>query len=342
MNWPQIPLHHLLQINTSVITLSEHLFYKQATLQAYPTGVVLKGVKSGLGFPKKQQKLVRVGQFIISQLNIVERNWGIIPEELDGAIVTQGYLNFDIHPDLHPDYFGVYLATVLFRKAAFAACSERGRLEIREFMKITLPLPPPENQQQIASLWKHAHSILEHTAEMAASIEDIKSGVMINLFQNGNASWEKTRLGNCAIVGYDPAENYTLSLLPPDQIVASAALLDKGGIGIKPSNEVDAPFLYFYLQYRRQALGLAFKEANPGIEDDILRAFPVLLPTLYEQQKISGLLQQHDRVLLQLRMEQSALQKLIDGLIHSIFTNTLNLQEVIPVLQRLRSIPILQ
>jgi len=313
MNWHPTPLGGVLRPSQTPITLLAHEVYKQAAVQPYPRGVVLKAVKQGFDFPRKRQKLLRAGQLVISQSRVHRRLWGMVPPELDGAVAAQEYLTFDLRPNLHPDFLSAYLATAAFRQAALAACGSR--LNLRLFLEIPLPLPPLEEQRRAAELWQSAGAALAHTAEMLDSLVALKSGVAGSLFQNTNASWEHTTLGECAVIGADTPAGCRLWVIPPDQIVFGAAPAEDGAIGIRPGVALDSLFLYYYLESYKPALPSG---AKPG-PDAILRAIPLPLPTLYEQRKIAAALQQHDEALAWLRAEQAALRRLVQGIMHYMF-----------------------
>lgn len=332
MIWNQVTLGDALQANDAPIMLEEHEYYKQAGVQPYPRGVVLRALKSGLDFPRKQQKRIRTGQFIISKWRVSRKVWGIVPPELDNAVITKNHYIFDLHRDLHPDYFAAYLSTALFRQASFAACSQTGRLNSRQFAGITLPLPTAEDQVRIAELWREISMALQHTAEMLDSLKAVKHGVAADLFRGTHSSWERRTLGDCVAVGQGRSGQYALSVTPPDQVVLGDVKPKSNGIGLMPGLELDSQYLYYYLESQRQVLATAFYGIKSGLED-ILRGFPLPLPNLYEQRKIASLIEQHDQALFHMRTEQIALRKLTQGIMHLIFSGQLNLQDALPLLR---------
>jgi restriction endonuclease S subunit len=334
MNWQQTALHDLLRINSAYTTLAEHVIYKQASLHPYPRGVVLKGAKHGLDFPHKKQKRIRSGQFVISKRHVHQKIWGIVPPELDEAIVALGYLVFDIQPHLSVDYFAAYLSTARFRQEAFAACSRQGYLNVQAFTDIPIPLPSVEDQQRIAELWKSAKVTLEHTREMLSSIVALKSGVASELFGTINSSWEHKKLADCARIGQDRANGDALTVIPPDQIVLGDSLFGESGVGIQPDFEVDRRYLYYYLESQKSVLRSAL---NTTEIEARLKSLSLPLPTLYEQRKIAIAMQQHDEALLRIRAEHIELRKLMEGILHHIFNGTLDLQEALPILRHFSS-----
>jgi hypothetical protein len=330
MSWQQTALYDLLQLNPAKITLAENVVYKQVALHPSPRGIVLKAVKPGLEFPQKQQKLIRSGQFIISKRHAHQKVWGIVPPELDKAVVALSYLVFDIQPGLSEDYFAAYLSTALFRQAAFAACSEHGYLNVQQFTGASIPLPSLEDQYRVAELWKVANAALEHTREMYASIAALKSGMAAELFGNANSSWEQKNLGECAKIGQEQSTDYAMTMIPSQRIVMGTSLFGERGIGIQPDFEVESLYLYYYLESQKSVWGSISGVAEMEAR---LKTFSLPLPTLYEQRKIAVVMQQHDEALLRIRVEQTQLRKFIEGILHGIFNGTLDLREAMPILR---------
>ncbi len=332
MNWDWIPLRDVLQIALAPVTLREDIVYQQAVLRPYPYGVVLKAARRGFDFPHKNQRIIHAGQFLISKTRANRKIWGIVPPELDGAVVTQGYLSFNIRHALNHPYFAAYLATKIFQQAVFAACTVQGRLVVQQFGSIAVPLPPPDVQVRIANVWEYATAALEHSTEMLSSMAAIRAGVMRDLFQGDNSAWERQTLGNCTVIRAESAGNHGVTILLPDQIILRRLDRNAEGIAIVPNDELDSRFLYYFLQSQKSALLAALSDTRANY-NDILRALPINLPTLYHQRRIASLMEAHDEALLRLRQEKSALYKLVQGIMHGIFSGTLNLQDAMPILQ---------
>jgi hypothetical protein len=330
VNWEWVALEQVLQLATTSIPIVESRSYLQVTVHPYPRGMVFKAQRSGLDFPKKQQLCFRAGQFVISKFRLRKSIWGLVPPDLDGAVAPHNYHAFNLAPKLDAGYLAAFLSTARFRRAAIAACSPKGRLVLAEFGAITLPLPDLDTQRQVAELYQQAQSALIYTAEMLTDIHAIKAGVAANLLSKINPSWERTTLGRLAVIGRDVWDEHLLSVAAPEQIKFGTG--DNGAVRIVPTLELDVQFLYYVLEIQQPSLRAALNGTSATLED-VLAGFPIHLPTLYEQRKIAAMLQEHDEVLLRLRLEQAALRKLVNGTIQLIFSGTLNLREAISMLQ---------
>lgn len=70
------------------MTVEDGICYKQVTFRSNYKGVVLRGVQDGTTIGTKEQFRVSAGQFILSRIDARNGAFGIIPDELGGAIVT--------------------------------------------------------------------------------------------------------------------------------------------------------------------------------------------------------------------------------------------------------------
>jgi restriction endonuclease S subunit len=323
VNWHWTTLNRVLQATTTPVLIADHLIYRQVTAQ--PNGVILKAVKSGLHFPRKRLRSVRAGQFIVSRLHASRGAFGVVPPELDEGVVTGDYLIFSISPDINPDYFAAYLTTSAFRRACQQASGPKGRLYIQQFRDIPVPIPTPGDQRHIADLWHATKEAQQHTLDMLSQMIAIRQGVASDWFRNVNPSWERTRLGDCATIGAPYRENLVY-VLPPCEIVFNSDDAPEGGIGLAATPELDSYYLFYYLEFQKPALKTAL--SVPGTRaETVLSSMPFALPTLYEQRKIVGVLQQADEAVTRLRAESRALRRLTQGVLNAIFTGSIRVQE---------------
>jgi type I restriction enzyme S subunit len=129
--------------------------YKQVTVRLHNKGLVLRQETAGREIKTKQQYSVRCGQFVYSRIDARNGAMGVVPPELDGAIVSNDFPVFDICPDrLLPDFLNYYTSTTPFLERCLAASSgttNRRRLKEENFLAIAIPLPPLAEQQRIVA-----------------------------------------------------------------------------------------------------------------------------------------------------------------------------------------------
>ena len=62
--------------------------------------LILRDIETGSNIGTKNQFIVRNGQFLISKIDARNGAYGIIPEDLDGGIITGNFWTYKINEDL--------------------------------------------------------------------------------------------------------------------------------------------------------------------------------------------------------------------------------------------------
>ncbi|MHC1565510.1 MAG: hypothetical protein ACXQS6_04230 [Candidatus Syntropharchaeales archaeon] len=93
--WQRVKLGEALRFSRETAEIDPLMTYKQVTVKLHHKGVVLREEKMGQQI-KSKQYLAKTGQFIISRIDARNGAMGLVPTELDGAIVTNDFLLYDI------------------------------------------------------------------------------------------------------------------------------------------------------------------------------------------------------------------------------------------------------
>lgn len=139
-----------------IIEVEDDVEYKQVTIKINNGGVVprnngetILGSKIGT----KRQHVVHAGQFIMSKIDARNGAYGIIPKELDGAIVTNDFPVFDVDISKIIPQFLVLVSTtekfVEFARKCSSGTTNRKRIDIDAFLNQQIPLPSIEEQERI-------------------------------------------------------------------------------------------------------------------------------------------------------------------------------------------------
>lgn len=143
----------ILTRNKTAVLVEDGISYKQVTIRVNYKGVVLRGSQEGSAILTKNQFMVSAGQFILSRIDARNGAFGIIPEELEGAIVTNDFLAFDINEDeVEREFFNVFLQSPVFLDACIKASrgnTNRKRVEEEFFLNYQVNLPPFPQQHQL-------------------------------------------------------------------------------------------------------------------------------------------------------------------------------------------------
>lgn len=154
--YPMARIGSFLVKSKDIIEVQDDIEYKQVTIKINNGGVVprnngetILGSKIGT----KRQHVVHGGQFIMSKIDARNGAYGIVPAELEGAIVTNDFPVFDVDASKIIPQFLVLVSTtekfVEFARKCSSGTTNRKRIDIDAFLHQQIPLPSVEEQKLI-------------------------------------------------------------------------------------------------------------------------------------------------------------------------------------------------
>jgi type I restriction enzyme S subunit len=150
--WPTVKLEEVLSLSRESVEIDPLKTYKQITVRLHHKGVVLREEKIGQRI-KSKQYLAKEGQFIISRIDARNGAMGLVTQELDGAIVTNDFLLYEVdEKNLFTKYFDFLTSTKSFVWECIKASkgtTNRVRLKPEKFLEIKISLPPLVEQKRI-------------------------------------------------------------------------------------------------------------------------------------------------------------------------------------------------
>ncbi len=149
-----IPIGKVLIPHDEMVFINPNENYKQVTVRMEHKGVLLRGMMKGSEIGSKQF-LASEGDFIISKIDARNGAMGMMPAELDGAIVTNDFPLYGLSKEVNPKYFYYFSNTIYFDdacKKASEGTTNRRRLKMDRFENIRMPLPLIEEQDRIVFL----------------------------------------------------------------------------------------------------------------------------------------------------------------------------------------------
>ncbi|MEK7550313.1 MAG: N-6 DNA methylase [Patescibacteria group bacterium] len=183
--YPNVPLSEILECYENKITIDEDKKYKQITVSN--TGdVKLRKIKLKSEIGTKNQVLIDLSQgdlLIYSRLGLHTGAIGLIPESLDGAVVTVDMPVFRYRAiKVNPKYIALvvqnqkFIDKVIEQNPTGAA---QTRFHEDKFLQLQIPLPPLEVQNEIVEK-------IEKQKQIIDGAERIEEGFIINfpLFAN--------------------------------------------------------------------------------------------------------------------------------------------------------------
>ena len=142
-----------LKRNKTAVAIQDGVKYKRVTIKVRNGGVVPRDEVMGENIGTKKQFLVSEGQFILSKIDARNGAMGIIPAELDGAVVTQDFLPYDIDTTkVNPQYFVLVCTTkqfIAFCQSCSSGTTNRQRVDEAQFLNIKVPVPSLDEQNKL-------------------------------------------------------------------------------------------------------------------------------------------------------------------------------------------------
>ena len=148
-----LKISQLLVKNNESIIIEDEKLYKRVTVKINANGVVLRDEEYGKNIGTKRQFIAKEGQMIVSKIDARNGAFGLIPSELDGAIVTNDFPLFDINHHLVNKNYLILLAKtnlfVGFAKSCSSGTTNRQRMDMDKFLTLEIPLPSISEQETI-------------------------------------------------------------------------------------------------------------------------------------------------------------------------------------------------
>ncbi len=147
--WKTVRLGDFLHRQKQPIQLDADKDYALVTIRTKHKGVRLREMKKGGQIGSKMYQ-IKKGQFILSGIDARHGAFGIVPDELDGAIVTNDFWYFDVDESVvKRDFFYWLTTTPIFLDACIKSSkgeTQRVRLQKDAFYNFEFNFPPVAKQ----------------------------------------------------------------------------------------------------------------------------------------------------------------------------------------------------
>jgi type I restriction enzyme S subunit len=127
--------------------------YMRVRVQLHGKGIVLRDVVSGLSLRTKKQQRVRSGDLLVAEIDAKLGGFGIVPPELDGAVVSSHYFLFEIDESkCLSQWLAYYIRSGgLTEQVAARGSTNYAAIRAHHVLHFEIPLPPLSEQQRIVA-----------------------------------------------------------------------------------------------------------------------------------------------------------------------------------------------
>ena len=167
------------------VTLEDDKKYSLVTVRRGFGGVDLRGEYLGKDILVKNYFKVRQGDFLISKRQIAHGACGVVPESLDGAVVSNEYNVFIPNQGTNIEMFNLMMRlphyTRLFYLMSDGVHIEKLLFKTQDWMRRQLAMPPIEEQRKIAAILTTQDKVIELKEKRLAQKQRQKKYLMQQL-----------------------------------------------------------------------------------------------------------------------------------------------------------------
>lgn len=175
MAWRRLPISAFLRKSEDWVHPEPDRVYQQIRVHLWGNGLTLRAKVAGANIAARRQLRASAGQFLISRIDARHGASGIVPDHLDGALVSNDFPCFEIDERVVlPRYLEWYSRTDQFVelcRRASEGSTNRVRLKEARFMENAVFLPSLGEQQEAIRKLDKLRSLIEVASELGSEAD---------------------------------------------------------------------------------------------------------------------------------------------------------------------------
>ena len=181
--YPWVSLGELLRYHKEWITIADDEPYKRVTVRLHGGDIVLQDTVYGRQLRTKRQQVARAGQVLVAEIDAKSGAFGVVPPELDGAIVSSHYFLYDVvSKNVLTEYLDLALRHESLEKeiqSYVRGSTNYASIRPSDFLALSIPLPPTEKQREIVARLQGARTAVDEAKER---FEEIRREAEVDIF----------------------------------------------------------------------------------------------------------------------------------------------------------------
>ena len=148
--WPTATLASAIKYRKEFIQIDDLANYKRCRVQLHAQGIVLRDTILGAEIKTKKQQVCKAGDFLVAEIDAKVGGFGVVPDDLDGAIVSSHYFLFQINDEvLDRRFLDFFIHTPTFREQVTAQGSTNyAAIRPDHVLGYKIPLPTLAEQRR--------------------------------------------------------------------------------------------------------------------------------------------------------------------------------------------------
>ena len=180
--YPMMRIGEFLKRNKTAVSIEDDVIYKRPRIRVRNGGISLRDEILGEKIGTKTQFLISKGQFLLSKIDARNGAFGVVPEKLDGGIITGNFWTFDVDYNIvNPHYLALLTTTdafIQFCEQASNGTTNRHSLQEPLFLNIKVPVPSLDEQNKLVKAYNDIMLFIKMEERKAIDI-DVKATVSV-------------------------------------------------------------------------------------------------------------------------------------------------------------------
>jgi len=193
-DWKMVKLGHVLKHRKGFIQIDDMEKYKLCRVQTSARGILLRSEVFGSEIRTKKQQVCKAGDFLVAEIDAKMGGYGILPKDLEGAIVSSHYFLYDIIEDkLDRRFLEFFTQTPRFFEQVKAEGSTNyAAIRPSDVLTYEIPLPPLSEQQRIAGRLAALKGKIDAVRVLRGEQEKEMKGLLLTQYQKiiEGAEWK--------------------------------------------------------------------------------------------------------------------------------------------------------
>ena len=185
-DWASKKIGLWLKLAERPIVLQDEEEYQLVTIRRGFGGVDSRGSFLGKNVLVKNYFIVKTGDFIISKRQIAHGACGIVPPEIDGAVVSNEYNVFLPQDGTNIQMFNLVMQLPHYKRLFYLMSDgvhiEKLLFKTQDWMKRTLAMPLLKEQKKIAEILSTQDKAIELQARKIEELKRFKKGCLEKMF----------------------------------------------------------------------------------------------------------------------------------------------------------------
>jgi type I restriction enzyme, S subunit len=217
--WREVAFKDILEVVVRPAEVKPNQRYQLINAKRNRGGIVPRASLLGMQIKTTTQFIAAANDFVISRRQIVHGACGIVPPELDGALVSNEYSTLVPKDGLLLPYLGYYAHTVHFQQTCFnssvGVAIEKMVFNLDHWLRHRLYLPPIDYQREVVDVLATADRAIAGVEKLIAAKRTLKKGLAQQLLTGQrrlpgfNKPWGAKRLGNLVTLHFSGIDKKT-------------------------------------------------------------------------------------------------------------------------------------